>query len=301
MSKQLSKFDEKRVIIRDTLSTTTYKSKITQILPRHMGFDRFLRCIYLAITKNPDLINCTPQSIERASVEAAQNGLECDGNVGYLVPYKNKGVLEAQFIPSYKGLIKLAYQSKEVRSVTAGVVHQKDDFDFEYGSSQFIKHKPYTGPDDPGPRTYAWAGCEMANGGYVFVVLTAKDVDLRRQASMGKNSQYSPWNKYPEAMWKKSAVRELAKWIPQSSELWAAIENESSGMIIDGSVLDALEEPTNSEESASEDSSSDSDLNYRDAQDAIEGSVETSDTQAEQLSKQVEEKRKKQQQSLPVD
>jgi recombination protein RecT len=50
------------------------------------------------------------------------------------------------------------------------------------------------------------------------VVLNRQRVMEIRAKSDSKDSDYSPWNTNEEAMWLKSAVRQLAKWVPTSAE-----------------------------------------------------------------------------------
>jgi recombination protein RecT len=66
-----------------------------------------------AISVNPVLAKCTPQSFLGAMMSAAQLGVEPNSALGqaYILPYKNKGVYEAQFQLGYKGYIQLAIRS----------------------------------------------------------------------------------------------------------------------------------------------------------------------------------------------
>jgi recombination protein RecT len=50
------------------------------------------------------------------------------------------------------------------------------------------------------------------------VVLNRSAIDRLKASSQGGDSQYSPWTTNEPAMWLKSAVRQLAKWVPTSAE-----------------------------------------------------------------------------------
>ena len=54
-----------------------------------------------------------------------------------------------------------------------------------------------------------------------MVVLNRAAIDKIRAVSQGSSSEYSPWRKWEEAMWLKSAVRQLQKWVPTSAEFRA--------------------------------------------------------------------------------
>jgi hypothetical protein len=57
------------------------------------------------------------------------------------------------------------------------------------------------------------------SGGSKFVVLNRRDINRRKTKSQTASRSDSPWSLYPEAMWAKSAVKELSKWMPQVPEL----------------------------------------------------------------------------------
>ena len=87
--------------------------EIRRALPAVLTPERFIRMALSAINNTPELANCTPMSfiaVIAALINAAQLGIEPNTPLGqaYLIPYKNKGILECQFQLGYKGLIDLA-------------------------------------------------------------------------------------------------------------------------------------------------------------------------------------------------
>jgi phage RecT family recombinase len=175
---------------------------------------RMARLALVATTKTPKLLECSDKSIALALMQASQLGLDPDGRNAHLVPFGTTCTL----IPDYKGLVQLAYRSAQVKGVHAAAVHEKDVFEFEYGSNAHIKHIP-SNEEDPGPLVYAWAICSFHGGGEHFVVLNKRQVAKRRASSRSANRSDSIWNTNPDPMWAKSAVRELSKWMPQSAGL----------------------------------------------------------------------------------
>ena len=83
--------------------------EIKNALPSVLTPERFTRMALSALNNTPQLRECTPMSFIAALLNAAQLGLEPNTPLGqaYLIPYKNKGVLECQFQLGYKGLISL--------------------------------------------------------------------------------------------------------------------------------------------------------------------------------------------------
>lgn len=77
------------------------EKQITKALPSAITPERFTRICMTAVTQNPDLGLCTPQSFAGAMLTAAQLGLEPNTPLGqaYLIPYNNgrTGTKECQF------------------------------------------------------------------------------------------------------------------------------------------------------------------------------------------------------------
>ncbi|MFE9949341.1 recombinase RecT [Streptomyces sp. NPDC005531] len=72
---------------------------------------------------------------------------------------------------------------------------------------------------DRGPLVGVYAYAVMKDGAVSkVVVMNHKRVMEIKAKSDSKNSQYSPWNTDEESMWLKSAIRQLAKWVPTSAE-----------------------------------------------------------------------------------
>ena len=109
--------------------------QIAKALPSVITPERFTRIVTTALSTNPKLAECTPQSFLGAMMTSAQLGLEVNMPLGqaYVLPYMNHGTMEAQFQLGYKGLIDLAYRSGEVEVIQAHVVYENDNFTCEYG------------------------------------------------------------------------------------------------------------------------------------------------------------------------
>ena len=110
------------------------EGEIKKALPSVITPERFTRMVLSAISTNKQLGACTPSSFLGAMMSAAQLGLEPNTPLrqAYILPYKNKGVLEAQFQLGYKGLIDLAYRSGEVEVVQAHIIYENDTYECEY-------------------------------------------------------------------------------------------------------------------------------------------------------------------------
>lgn len=84
---------------------------------------RFISSVVSAVQTNPQLAECTNQSILSAALLGQSLNLPQSPQIGmfYFVPYedKKKGVKEAQFQISYKGLVNLAIRSGQYKKIHA--------------------------------------------------------------------------------------------------------------------------------------------------------------------------------------
>lgn len=204
---------------------------IKAALPEHIGADRFARIALVTVQRTPRLLECTRISLLAAIMEAAVLGLE-PGTLGqcYLIPYWNskKRAYEVQFQIGYKGYIELCRRSGSIQSIQASEVCENDEFDFEYGLEQFLRHKPR---DPRGAVTCYYAYALLHGGGKAFKVMTVKDVErIKDRYSESADKAWSPWNTEPVEMALKTVIKRLLKYLPVSASLL------QRGVVGDGQV-----------------------------------------------------------------
>lgn len=200
------------------------EGEIAKALPTVITPERFTRMVLTALSTDKKLELCTPQSFLGAMMTAAQLGLEPNTPLGqaYLIPYKNKGVLECQFQIGYKGLIDLAYRSGEVEIIQAQVAYENDEFDYELGLDPKLKHKP--AKDNRGNPIYYYAIFKTKSGGYGFEVMSIHDIKVHaKKYSQSYSSEYSPWQKNFDEMAKKTVLKRVLKYAPLKSDFVRAI------------------------------------------------------------------------------
>ncbi|AKF14407.1 RecT-like ssDNA annealing protein [Mycobacterium phage Phayonce] len=198
------------------------KPEIAKALPAQMNPERMARIATTVLKQTPALARCTPASFLGALMTASQLGLE-PGPLGesYFVPYGK----DVTFIPGYRGLIKLARNSGLLVDIWAEIVYANDEFKYTLGLHRDLQHVPATG--DRGKPIYVYAAAKLKDGGTPFVVMTHAEVEaIRARSRAGKNG---PWVTDWNAMAKKTAVKQLAKWLPLSAEF-------NTATVMDGTV-----------------------------------------------------------------
>ena len=235
--------------------------ELGKALPEHMRPERLVRIALTCVRMNPDLGKCTPASFLGALFTAAQIGIEPVAGRAYILPFNNsrqvngewKTIKEAQFILGYKGVAELFYRHEKAVELSWSEVCQNDEFDYQYGTDAFLKHKPAN--RDRGPVISYYVVAKLQNGGKPFMVMSKEDCmehgrkhskTFDKKANKGEGAFYdsSPWATNPDAMCLKTVLIQLAKLLPLSVEVQRAIEADESSRDYRSGVEDALDLPT---------------------------------------------------------
>lgn len=225
------------------------EKEIAKALPSVITPERFTRITLSALSSNPTLQQCTPQSFLGAMMTAAQLGVEPNTPLGqaYLLPYKNKGVLECQFQLGYKGLIDLAYRSGEISVIQAHTVYENDEFTYEFGLDPKLTHKPAV--KERGEPVAFYAMFKTKDGGYGFEVMSVEDVRKHaKKYSKSYGSDFSPWNTSFAEMAKKTVLKQVLKYAPLKSDFARQVTaDETIKTEISSDMLDVTPEPIEAE------------------------------------------------------
>jgi recombination protein RecT len=221
---QIQTREQKTETIANVLQNKAVKNALAETLPKHMDAERFTRIAMGSLRKNPKLLQCEPASFLSACLQVASLGLEPDTPLGhaYLIPYGK----EVTLVVGYEGYIDLAYRSGVVVAIHANVVRDGEEFEWREGSDPFINHKPSATPQTytSGKQTYlsgrdvthAYAVAQLLAGGKVQVVMMKSELDAIRTRS--RASHDGPWVTDICAMYKKTAIRQLRKYLPMSAQ-----------------------------------------------------------------------------------
>lgn len=210
-------------------------NQIKNALPANITPERMMRIALTALSKDTKLANSTPESFMGALLTSAQLGLECNTPLGqaYLIPYKNKGVLETQFQLGYQGLIDLCYRTGQYKKIVARIVYEGDDFDYSYGLEEKLIHRPREKSNTP---IYVYGLYELKNGASAFEVMSWEAVmnHAKKYSQSVKNGYTSPWTTDSESMAKKTVLKKVLKYAPkavENAELIAEAVNGDSAII----------------------------------------------------------------------
>ena len=210
--------------IRKEIMSDTVVSEIQDALPTAIGKHakeiavQFVKTGYATISQNPTLQECTIKSLVRSMQQSASVNLPIDKRqLAFLVPYRNKqGQWEAQLQISYLGLMELAYRSDKVKSISAHCIYEseRDSVKIKRMDGRFIVEHPFTFQQPSGDMIAVYATAEVEGIPPQTVVLRIEEVEKFRSKSKAPDSP--AWKEFYDAMAKKTAIRQLAKFLPKS-------------------------------------------------------------------------------------
>lgn len=210
-----------------------YSESFTAVLPSHIKPEQWVRLAQGALKKGkrvgrPGGGSCTELELAAGNnpgvflaslLDAARLGLEPGTEQYYLTPRMNKGKLEILGIVGYQGYIELMYRAGAISSVVAECVYTGDTFRFRPGVDERPVHEIDWDAEDRGTLRLVYAYAVMKDGATSkVVVLNKAAIEVIKKSATGASSDRSPWVKHEASMWLKSAVRQLAKWVPTSAE-----------------------------------------------------------------------------------
>lgn len=207
-------------------------------MPRGAEAGQLIRDAVTALRVTKNLSRCDSPSVLGSLMTCAQLGLR-PGVLGHawLLPFwtskhhqdengKWIGGYKAQLVIGYQGLIELAHRSGKISSLIARTVYEGDEFDVDYGVADTLVHKPNLFGERGQPIAY-YAIAKFTTGGYAFYVMSHRDMekyrDLHATARSREGKVFGPWVDNFEGMSHKTCIRQLAKYMPKSTELAVAL------------------------------------------------------------------------------
>lgn len=224
------------------LTQDAVKQNINNVVGGKNG-TRFITSIVSAVQNNPQLQECTNQSILSAALLGESLNLSPSPMLGYfyMVPFndKNRGKV-AQFQIGYKGLIQLAIRSGQYKKINVMAI-KKGELEYFDPLNEDIKVNLMV--DDWNAREQAetigyYATFELVNGFKKSIYWSKEQMEAHAlQYSQGYRAKkgYTFWEKDFDAMAYKTMLRQLlSKWGIMSTEMVSAIDSDETVINEDG-------------------------------------------------------------------
>ncbi len=196
------------------------KEQFSTALPKHISPAKFVRVLQTAVSTNPGLVTANRDSLLASCMRLAEKGLNADGNEAALVLFGDKVTPMVML----GGVLKLARNSGEIKSITSQTVYKNDIFEYWIDvDGEHINHRP-SFFSDRGEMIGVYALAQTKDNGIYIEVLTMSDIEKIKKSSRSANS--GPWQSWFEQMAKKSALRRLCKRLPSSTDLDQALSDD---------------------------------------------------------------------------
>lgn len=215
-----------RQVQADTLKSLLAKpatiERIAAIAPKHLSPERVVKIMLLTFNRDSKLWRCTPQSLLAALMRVAEFGLEPDGRLVHLIPYKD----QVNVIIDWKGLVEIARRNGIESNAT--LVYEEDDFELlpDDGSGKcFLRHT--VNPRKPRTKilgAYSRSRRLDGTGQIDYEFMTLSEIEAVRKRSAAAND--GPWVTDFGEMARKTVLRRHSKRWPLCAEDRAALDED---------------------------------------------------------------------------
>lgn len=215
---------------------------------------RFISSVVSAVQTNPALSECTNSSILSAALLGHSLNLPQSPQIGmfYFVPFKDtkKGITEATFQLSYRGMLQLAMRSGQYKAINVTDIREGELVSYNpiEDTYEFTPETDIAKRNDLKIIGY-YAYFEMVNGFKKGIYWPKEKVDAHaKKYSATYRKGYGLWSTDFDSMARKTLLRQLiSKWGIMSVEMERAYVGDQGVIREDGTVEyidNVADEPT---------------------------------------------------------
>lgn len=171
------------------------------------------------IERNPSLLEIAkiePVRIAQIVYNFIALGLDMLNRECYIVPFiKNRGradqQIELTILKDYRGEIKLArkYSVDPIREIFARVVYENDEYHFNELGHFVHTFDPFD--VDRGAKKGAYCTVVYKSGVQQTEFVNVEEINKIKSVSKSAGYPNSPWNRWEDEMWRKTAIRKAMK------------------------------------------------------------------------------------------
>lgn len=197
------------------------KNAITGALPlfKREDADAWIRSAILEVSKTPALVQFAKNNFPAFAgtlTRVAALGLPLNRDMVYVLPFGSRQGMQANVIMGWRGELELIYRAGNVESVHHEEIFENDRYEWRDGAPRLIAPAK---EGERGALRYAVAWAKMKSGEISqFSVVDRDRIAAAKKASKGASSPSSPWVQHEVAMWRKTAIHELANFVDSSVE-----------------------------------------------------------------------------------
>lgn len=202
-----------QVMLNSLLDSDGYRKRFDEILGKRSP--QFVSSIVSLVNADNSLQEAfmnAPVTIIQSALKAATFDLPIDKSLGYayIVPFRNKGRMEAQFIMGYKGMLQLALRTGVYKVINVTDVKERELKLFnrltEETEVEFIEDEDYR----ESLPTVGWIGYfRMINGTEKTIYMSRAQVEAHERKHRKGSFMGQGWQRDFDAMARKTVLRRL--------------------------------------------------------------------------------------------
>lgn len=198
---------------------------VRTLLPGDISYEQFRAALWLELTGNPSIKQCTVDSIRAGAIKCATYGM-LPGRDAHLLPFRNKGRYEATFVPNYFGVLLTLERSGKVARAFAHPVYDGDEFILDYFADEY-HHVPYSvRKHAPGALRFFYGAVKMRDGTTHIEVMTEEEIDAVRRRAPAHDS--GPWQSDYLMMARKTALKRVCKYVRLTPQQEHMLEDDEA-------------------------------------------------------------------------
>lgn len=199
------------------MSKEGYQKRFNELLGKRSP--QFIGSLVTMINDDSNMLEVfrdNPNSIIKAALKAASYDLPIDPALGqaYIVPFRNKGKMEATFIIGYKGLYQLAVRTGVYKKINVVDVRQGELIKYDRLTEE-VELQWYADEEEREkvPIEGFCAYFELTNGMRKLLYWSKKKINAHEEKFRKGKFQSKGWRENWEAMAAKTVLRALlSKW-----------------------------------------------------------------------------------------
>lgn len=124
-------------------------------------------------------------------------------------------------------MIELTYRSAQMQMISAQVVYENDEFEYELGLNAKLIHRPTLG--ERGEARLFYGLFKLKTGGFGFEVMSKTAMDaFAKEYSKAFDSSFSPWQTNYEEMAKKTVIKKALKYAPIKTDFQRILSTDGT-------------------------------------------------------------------------
>lgn len=193
------------LVLKKMFNGPGLQQKFNDVLGK--GASAFTASVMSLVNATPALQEADPMTVLGAAMTAATMKLPINPNLGfaYIIPYKNRGRMEAQFQMGWKGFVQLAMRTGQYKTINAGPVYEGQIEDIDFITGEIVRGRKKS------DTVIGYVAYFQLINGFSKTLYMSKEDCLKHAQTFSKSYKYGGgvWKTNFDAMATKTVLKQL--------------------------------------------------------------------------------------------